>query len=88
VSFAGDELAKGEVYYNSRMTKASLEELSGISVFHKDEKGNLFHTYCSYGRGNEEVIGAYEAGGSVGVADRSISVEKTGSCCHSAKDPS
>ena len=39
MSFAGDELAKGEVYYNSRMTKASLEELSGISVFHKDERG-------------------------------------------------
>ena len=59
VSFTESDLAKGEVYYNYRMTKASIEELSGISVFFKDANGDIFHTYSSYGRGNEEVLGAY-----------------------------
>jgi predicted dithiol-disulfide oxidoreductase (DUF899 family) len=59
VSFTPDELAKGEVYYNYRMTKASIEELSGQSVFYKNANGEIFHTYSCYGRGNEEVLGAY-----------------------------
>ena len=33
VSFAQDDLAKGKVFYNYRMTDASVEELPGISVF-------------------------------------------------------
>jgi predicted dithiol-disulfide oxidoreductase (DUF899 family) len=59
VSLTKEDLAKGEVYYNYQMTPASIEELSGISVFFKDENGDIFHTYSSYGRGNEEVLGAY-----------------------------
>jgi predicted dithiol-disulfide oxidoreductase (DUF899 family) len=30
-----------------------------MSVFYKDADGNVFHTYSCYGRGNEEVLGAY-----------------------------
>lgn len=59
VSFTKEELEKGEVYYNYRTAKASIEELSGQSVFYRDENGNIFHTYSCYGRGNEEVLGAY-----------------------------
>ena len=59
VSFSKDELAKGEVFYNYTMTAASIEELSGISVFYRDVNGGIFHTYSSWGRGNEEVLGAY-----------------------------
>jgi predicted dithiol-disulfide oxidoreductase (DUF899 family) len=59
VSFTPEQLASGEVYYNYRKTKASIEELSGISVFYRAENGDIFHTYSSYGRGNEEVLGAY-----------------------------
>ena len=59
VSFTPDNLASGTVFYNYTMTKASIEELSGISVFYKDTNGDVFHTYSSYGRGNEEVLGAY-----------------------------
>ena len=59
VSFTPEQLATGEVYYNYRKTKASIEELSGQSVFYKDENGDIFHTYSTYGRGNEEVLGAY-----------------------------
>ena len=28
-------------------------------MFFKDDAGNVFHTYSSYARGNEEVIGAF-----------------------------
>jgi len=59
VSFRPEELASGEVFYNYRKTQASIDELSGISVFFKNEEGEIFHTYSSYGRGNEEVLGAY-----------------------------
>jgi predicted dithiol-disulfide oxidoreductase (DUF899 family) len=36
-----------------------MDELSGVSVFAMDETGALFRTYSSYGRGCEELIGAY-----------------------------
>jgi predicted dithiol-disulfide oxidoreductase (DUF899 family) len=59
VSFTEDELAKGKVYYNYEMTEASIEELPGISVFFKDAAGDVFHTYSSYARGGDLLIGAY-----------------------------
>jgi predicted dithiol-disulfide oxidoreductase (DUF899 family) len=59
VSFTKDDLAKGKVYYNYEMTEASIDELPGASVFYKDEKGDVYHTYSSYARGGEEVLGAY-----------------------------
>jgi predicted dithiol-disulfide oxidoreductase (DUF899 family) len=59
VSFSPEQLAKGEVFYNYRTTEASIDELSGLSVFYKDANDDIFHTYSSYGRGNEETIGAY-----------------------------
>ncbi len=59
VSFTKDELAKGEVYYNYAMTKFPSEEAPGLSVFYKDGNGVVFHTYSSYGRGLDILIGAY-----------------------------
>jgi predicted dithiol-disulfide oxidoreductase (DUF899 family) len=59
VSFTQEEIAKGKVYYNYGMTEAVTEELSGISVFYKDEAGDIFHTYSSYARGAEELLGTY-----------------------------
>jgi predicted dithiol-disulfide oxidoreductase (DUF899 family) len=31
----------------------------GTSVFYKDENGNIFHTYSTYARGLDILIGAY-----------------------------
>ena len=59
VSFTKDDLAKGKVYYNYEMTEEGFDELPGASVFYKDASGDVFHTYSSYGRGGEEVLGAY-----------------------------
>jgi predicted dithiol-disulfide oxidoreductase (DUF899 family) len=57
VSFTGDQLAAGKVEYNFGLVEG-FDELPGLSVFYRDESGAVFHTYSSYARGNEEVIGA------------------------------
>jgi predicted dithiol-disulfide oxidoreductase (DUF899 family) len=59
VSFTKDDLAKGKVYYNYQMTEDGFDELPGISIFFKDANGEIFHTYSSYGRGGDLLIGAY-----------------------------
>ena len=41
------------------MRKIGIEELSGRSVFYKDESGDIFHTYSSYGRGGDLMLGTY-----------------------------
>jgi predicted dithiol-disulfide oxidoreductase (DUF899 family) len=58
VSFTKEELAKGKVHYNYDLVEG-YDELPGLSVFYKDASGDVFHTYSSYARGNEEVIGAF-----------------------------
>jgi predicted dithiol-disulfide oxidoreductase (DUF899 family) len=60
VSFTPEEQAKGEVYYNYGMQSFPSEEAPGISVFYKDAAGQVFHTYSTYGRGVEVMIGAYK----------------------------
>jgi predicted dithiol-disulfide oxidoreductase (DUF899 family) len=59
VSFTLEEVAAKRAYYNYRWTDPGLEDLSGISVFYRDEGGEIFHTYATYGRGGEEVLTAY-----------------------------
>jgi predicted dithiol-disulfide oxidoreductase (DUF899 family) len=59
VSFTKDEVANGEVSYNYGKTKDAIEELSGLSVFTKDDARNVFHTYSCFGRGEEGVLSTY-----------------------------
>jgi predicted dithiol-disulfide oxidoreductase (DUF899 family) len=59
VSFRPEEIAKGEVYYNYEKVPIPIEDLSGDSVFYRDEAGNIFHTYSTFGRGGEAMLGAY-----------------------------
>ena len=49
VSFTKEELSKGKVDYNYGMVEG-YDELPGLSVFYKDENGDVFHTYSSYAR--------------------------------------
>ncbi len=58
VSFTNEEMANGD-YYNYDTSGFPREEAPGISVFYKDETGDVFHTYSSYARGPEFLIGAY-----------------------------
>jgi predicted dithiol-disulfide oxidoreductase (DUF899 family) len=59
VSFSKEEVAAGAFYYNYEMSGFPSEEAPGVSVFAKDESGGVFHTYSSYARGGEPLIGAY-----------------------------
>lgn len=59
VSFTKEEVAKGEMYYNFKMQRFSSEEGPGISVFYKNDKGEVFHTYSTYARGGEPMMGVY-----------------------------
>jgi predicted dithiol-disulfide oxidoreductase (DUF899 family) len=58
VSFTNEEMVNGR-YYNYDTSGFPREEAPGISVFYKDETGDVFHTYSSYARGPEFLIGAY-----------------------------
>ena len=58
VSFTPEEIARGRAEYNYTTIDNTMEELPGFSVFYKNDKGEIFHTYSSYARGNEEIIGA------------------------------
>jgi predicted dithiol-disulfide oxidoreductase (DUF899 family) len=59
VSFTPEEMEKGQVYYNYTMRGFPEEEAPGISVFYKDQDGNIFHTYSCYARGLDMLNGAY-----------------------------
>ncbi len=59
VSFKKEDLTKGKVYYNYEMREFHMEEVSGLSVFCKDDSGDIFHTYSTYGRGDEKILGTY-----------------------------
>ncbi|CDP53854.1 thioredoxin [Devosia sp. 17-2-E-8] len=54
-----DELASGVAYYNYKVQPNGASDMVGISVFAKDEAGEVFHTYSCYSRGVEMVNGAY-----------------------------
>jgi predicted dithiol-disulfide oxidoreductase (DUF899 family) len=59
VSFTPEEQAKGEVYYNYEIRAFPTTEAPGISAFYKDDAGDVFHTYSTYGRGVEVMMGTY-----------------------------
>lgn len=59
VSFTPEAPAKGEIRYNYDRSPDAEEELPGISTFYKDEAGQVFHTYSTYGRGVEVMMGTY-----------------------------
>lgn len=99
VSFTTEEKKRGEVTYNFAKQPWEWDELPGISVFVKDDSGAVFHTYSTYRRGVEAMMGTYslidltprgrdEAKGE-GMAwvrhhDKYELQATTGSCCHSS----
>lgn len=61
VSFTPEERARGqgEVYYNYGMTAFPAQEAPGISLFYRNGAGEVFHTYSTFGRGVEVMMGTY-----------------------------
>jgi predicted dithiol-disulfide oxidoreductase (DUF899 family) len=58
-SFSKEQLANGKVYYNYEMTEFPSEEGPGASVFYKNAAGEIFHTYSTYARGLDTMVGTY-----------------------------
>jgi predicted dithiol-disulfide oxidoreductase (DUF899 family) len=59
VSFTKEEIEQHKTPYNYQTQEFPREEAPGASVFYKNETGNLFHTYSTYGRGLDILLGAY-----------------------------
>ncbi len=59
VSFTPEEKANGNVEYNYAKSEFFSEEGPGISVFAKDSSGEVFHTYSSFARGLDILVGTY-----------------------------
>ena len=60
VSFTPNQLETGDAFYNYRSGNAWMPDREGISVFYRDENGNVFHTYSAFARGIDMVNGAYQ----------------------------
>lgn len=59
VSFTKDDVNNGTSYYNYQTGPIPAEELHGLSVFFKDGRGQIFHTYSTYARGCDILVGTY-----------------------------
>ena len=59
VSFTPDEMAKGEMTYNYETRGFPADEAPGVSVFARNDAGEVFHTYSCYSRGLDMLNGAY-----------------------------
>lgn len=59
VSFTPEQIAGGDVGYNYGTSSHVGEDLHGASVFFKAATGEVFHTYSTYARGPEPLLGAF-----------------------------
>lgn len=60
VSFTRQSMAEGKTHYNYRERQSRNEgEEPGLSVFYKDERGDVFHTYSTYTRGLDILLGTH-----------------------------
>jgi predicted dithiol-disulfide oxidoreductase (DUF899 family) len=59
VSFTSEGMAAGEIDYSYARQTPSVIELSGISAFHRDTSGAVFHTYSCHPRGIDAMNAAY-----------------------------
>ena len=59
VSFTPEEQAEKKTYYNYGVHPFPSSEGPGISVFSKNDQGEVFHSYSSFARGLDIFIGVY-----------------------------
>jgi predicted dithiol-disulfide oxidoreductase (DUF899 family) len=60
VSFTEADRAADRALYNYGKTRIQTSpDMFGVSVFIKDENGDIFHTYSTYHRGTELLMGAF-----------------------------
>jgi predicted dithiol-disulfide oxidoreductase (DUF899 family) len=59
VSFTPEEIKAGHVRYNFGTSRFGIEDAPGISVFYRDDAGNIFNTYSCFARGLDMMNAAY-----------------------------
>ncbi|MBL0919139.1 MAG: DUF899 domain-containing protein [Hydrogenophaga sp.] len=59
VSFTPQDVAAQTMHYNFAQQGFANDEMPGVSVFAKNDAGEVFHTYSTYGRGVEVMMGTY-----------------------------
>jgi predicted dithiol-disulfide oxidoreductase (DUF899 family) len=60
VSFKREDLVAGTAKFNyDTIPLKSSEDMMGASIFAKNETGEIFHTYSTYSRGIENLMGAF-----------------------------
>jgi predicted dithiol-disulfide oxidoreductase (DUF899 family) len=60
VSFTEEERATGMVEYNFRETGFTPQEAPGLSVFYRDDDGQIYRTYSCYARGLDMLNPTYQ----------------------------
>lgn len=98
VAFTDDDIERGQIDYNFGTITIDPryieKDLPGISVFYKNADGEIFHTWSTYARGLDMLLGANHylditpmGRGNVGPADwpkrhdEYAEVESDGACC-------
>ncbi len=59
VSFTPEQIRSGHASYNFGTSGFGIEDAPGISVFYRDDAGNIFHTYSCFARGLDMMNAAY-----------------------------
>ncbi|MCO7568778.1 thioredoxin family protein [Pseudomonas chlororaphis] len=59
VSLSDEQLTQGSASYNYEQVSGDERELPGLSVFYRNPHGEIFHTYSTYARGLDLLLGAY-----------------------------
>ena len=59
VSATENDQKEGKMYYNYQTQDWVNEEMPGLSVFYRETNGEVFHTYSTYARGLDNLVGAY-----------------------------
>ena len=59
VSFTPEQIRDGHASYNFGTSGFGIEDAPGISVFYRDEAGNIFNTYSCFARGLDMMNAAY-----------------------------
>lgn len=59
VSFPEGTRGQGVFYNFGQEPDPEIDEMHGTSVFYQDEDGTIYHTYSTYGRGDEMFVNVY-----------------------------
>jgi predicted dithiol-disulfide oxidoreductase (DUF899 family) len=59
VSFKKEDIAAGRAIFNYGTPIKSAEDMMGASIFVQNERGEVFHTYSTFARGIENLMGTF-----------------------------